>query len=38
MKLYTINDNGSLESYNKVKLSLEEYSDEQVEEILKGLN
>ena len=35
MKLHTINKNGSLESFNKVKLSLEEYSSEQVEEFLK---
>ena len=35
MKLHTINNRGSLESFNKVKLSLEEYSNEQVEDFLK---
>ena len=38
MKLHTINKNGDLESYNRVKLSLEEYSDEQVEAFLKEAN
>ena len=38
MKLHTININGDLESYNRVKLSLEEYSDEQVEAFLKEAN
>lgn len=35
MKLHTINPNGNLETINKVKLSLEEYSNEEVEKILK---
>lgn len=35
MKLHTINENGLLETHNKVKLSLEEYSDDQVKNILE---
>ena len=38
MKLYTINVNGDLETCNEVKLSLEEYSDEQVKAFLKEAN
>ena len=38
MKLYTYNEKSSLESCNKVKLSLEEYSEEQVEAFLKEAN
>lgn len=35
MKLHTINENGTLTTLNKVNLSLEDYSNEKVEELLK---